>query len=219
MRFLQGIIGKGGQVIAQQDFSVNERIRASRVLVIDDEGNKLGVMMTRDAISLAKDKGLDLVEVAPKADPPVTRVLDYGKYLYDQKKKQRDSKKKQAQQQLKEIKLRTKTEDHDLYTKLKKAKEFLEKGDRVKIRIMYRGREMAHPELGKDVLERVVNELEPFGEPMEKATMQGRNLITVIAPYSKSQLKKREKEQQRQKEEQERTEQEEEEDREQNAST
>lgn len=198
---------------------MNEKIRAPRVLVIDNEGNKLGVMMTRDAISLANDRGLDLVEVAPKADPPVARVLDYGKYLYDQKKKQRDSKKKQAQQQLKEIKLRTKTEDHDLQTKLKKGKEFLEKGDRVKIRIMYRGREMAHPELGKDVLERVVNELEPYGAPMDRATMQGRNLITVIAPYSKSQLKKREKEKQRQQEEQKRTEQEEEEDQEQNAST
>jgi len=170
--------------------------------------------MTKDAITLAKDRGLDLVEVAPKADPPVTRVLDYGKYLYDQKKKERDSKKKQSQQQLKEIKIRTKTEDHDLQTKLKKAKEFLEKDDRVKVRVMYRGREMAHPELGKDVLDRVIQELEPYGTPMDKPSMQGRNLITVISPYSKAQLKKREKEKQRENENKERQEREEKEDQE-----
>ncbi len=169
--------------------------------------------MTRDAIAQAREKGLDLVEVAPKADPPVTKILDHGKYLYDQKKRERDSKKKQSQQHLKEIKIRTKTEDHDLQTKLKKAKEFLENDDRVKVRVMYRGREMAHPELGKDVLDRVIAELEPYGVPMDKPSMQGRNLITVIAPYSKSQLKKREKEKQQEKENRERREREEEEDR------
>lgn len=181
--------------IAQQDLFVNERIRAQKVLVIDDEGNKLGVMLTRDAIALAREKSLDLVEVAPTSDPPVTRIMDYGKYLYTQQKRQRDAKKKQAQQQMREIKLRTKTDKHDLQTKLKKAREFLENGDRVKVHIMYRGREMAHPELGQVMLAKVIEELEPYGAPMDRAEMQGRNLITVFAPPSKAQgpPKKKEK--------------------------
>lgn len=174
---------------------MNERIRSNRVLVIDDEGTKRGIMMTRDAIDLAKEKGLDLVEVAPQADPPVARILDYGKYLYTQQKRNRDARKKQSQHQLKEIKLRTKTEKHDLQTKLKKAREFLENEDRVKIHIRYRGREMAHPELGREMLNRVIKELENLGSPLDRGEMQGRSLVTVIAPYSKSQIKKRQKEQ------------------------
>ncbi len=161
--------------------------------MIDDEGAKIGIMMTRDAIALAKERGLDLVEVAPQADPPVTRIMDYGKYLYVQQKRVRDARKKQVTTQLKEIKLRTKTEEHDLQTKLKKAKEFLNKGDRVKIRVVYRGREMAHPELGRKMLERVISELEPFGAPMDRGEMQGRSLIGMIAPYTKEQLAKRQK--------------------------
>lgn len=170
---------------------MNERIRAMRVLVIDDEGTKLGVMMTKDAVAIARERGLDLVEVSPGTDPPVARIMDYGKYLYTQQKRKRDAKKKQAAQQLKEVKFRTKTEEHDLQTKLKKAREFLEKGDRVKIHVVYRGREMAHPELGQVMLKRVIDELEPLGAPLEKGEMQGRNLICIIAPYSKSQMSKR----------------------------
>jgi len=185
---------KGGQPSASQELFANHRIRAQRVLVIDEDGTKKGIMMTRDAIDLAKEKGLDLVEVAPQADPPVARILDYGKYLYTQQKRQRDARKKQAQHQLKSIKLRTKTEDHDLQTELKKAREFLEKGDRVKVHVVYRGREMAHPELGRKMMERVVKELEPLGAPLDNGEMQGRNLITLIAPHSKAQLKKQQKE-------------------------
>jgi len=150
-------------------------------------------MLTRDALALAREKGLDLVEVAPKADPPVARVMDYGKFIYTQQKKQRDARKKQVSQQLREMKFRTKTEDHDLQTKLKKVKEFLENGDRVKLRIMYRGREMAHPELGQNILKRILAELEPWGKPLEGSSMQGRNLITVVAPYSQSEVAKRQK--------------------------
>ena len=182
---------KGGPNIAQQEASVNERIRSLKVLVIDDEGQKIGIMMTRDAIALAREKGLDLVEVAPNADPPVTRVMDYGKYLYAQQKKQREARKKQAQQQIKEVKFRTKTEEHDLQTKVKKAKEFLEKGDRVKVHVMYRGREMAHPELGREMMERVIRELEDYGTPTDPGEMLGRNLITVIQPLTKSQIEQR----------------------------
>ncbi len=171
-------------VVVEPEFAVNEKIRNPKVLVVDDEKNKIGLMLTRDAIALAKEKGLDLVEVSPNSDPPVARIMDYGKFSYTQQKRTRDSKKKQTQTQLKEIKLRVKTEEHDLQTKLKKAKEFLAKGDRVKIHVVYRGREMAHPELGRKMLEKVIAELEEFGAPMDRASMQGRALITVIAPSS-----------------------------------
>lgn len=165
---------------------MNERIRSLRVLVISDDGGKIGVMMTKDAIALAREKSLDLVEVAPLGDPPVARIMDFGKYLYTQQKRSRDARKKQASQNLKEIKLRIKTDKHDLETKVKKAKEFLEKGDRVKIHVMYRGREMAHPELGRVMLERVIKELEEYGAPLDKGEMLGRNLITLIAPVAKA---------------------------------
>jgi translation initiation factor IF-3 len=171
-------------VVVEPEFAVNEKIRSPKVLVVDDEKTKIGLMLTRDALALAKEKGLDLVEVSPNSDPPVARIMDYGKFAYMQQKRNRDSKKKQAQTQLKEIKLRTKTEEHDLQTKLKKAKEFLTKGDRVKVHVVYRGREMAHPELGRTMMERVIKELEEIGAPMDRATMQGRALITVIAPSS-----------------------------------
>jgi translation initiation factor IF-3 len=177
--------------ITQPELCINERIRAFKVLVIDDEGKKVGIMLTRDAIELARSRGLDLVEVAPQADPPVTRVMDYGKFIYTQQKRSRDAKKKQVATQIKEIKLRVKTEEHDLQTKLKKIVEFLEKGDRVKIRVVYRGREMAHPELGHHVLKRVLEEAEPYGAPVDKSEMQGKSLIAMIAPYSKEQQQKR----------------------------
>lgn len=161
------------------------------MLVIDETGTKVGVMMTRDAITMARERGFDLVEVASNADPPVARVLDFGKYQYTQQKRSRDAKKKQAAQQVKEVKFRTKTEDHDLQTKLKKAKEFLEDGDRVKIHVVYRGREMAHPELGRQMLEKVIAGLADHGAPLEVGSMQGRALITVIAPHPKGTMKKK----------------------------
>ena len=161
------------------------------MLVIDETGNKIGIMMTRDAVAMARERGLDLVEVASAADPPVARILDFGKYQYTQQKRQRDAKKKQVAQQVKEVKFRTKTEDHDLQTKLKKAKEFLDEGDRVKIHVVYRGREMAHPELGRKMLDKVIAGLADWGAPLEDGSMMGRALITVIAPHPKGNMKKR----------------------------
>ena len=172
---------------------VNERIRVLKVLVIDDEGKKVGLMMTRDAIDLARGKGLDLVEVAPDGDPPVTRIMDYGKHLYTQQKRDREARKKQVQQRLKEVKLRIKTEENDIQTKLKHIRQFLGEQDKVKLTVMYRGREMAHPELGRQLLERVLKELEELGVPEFMPKLEGRNLTTVLNPYSKAQLAAREK--------------------------
>lgn len=171
----------------------NERIRALKVLVIDDEGKKVGVMMTRDAVELARSKGLDLVEVAPEADPPVTRIMDYGKHLYVQQKRDREARKKQVHQRVKEVKLRIKTEEHDIQTKLRHIRDFLQEQDKVKLTVMYRGREMVHPELGRQLLERVIRELEEMGVPEYLPKQEGRNLTTVINPYSKAQLQAREK--------------------------
>lgn len=147
--------------------------------------------MTRDAVALARERGLDLVEVAAAADPPVARILDFGKYQYTQQKRQRDAKKKQVAQQVKEVKFRTKTEEHDLQTKLKKAKEFLDDGDRVKIHVVYRGREMAHPELGRKMMERVISELKDWGAPLDDGSMMGRSLISVMSPHPKGTVKKK----------------------------
>ena len=161
--------------------------------MIDDEGKKVGLMMTRDAIDLARSKSLDLVEVAPEADPPVTRIMDYGKHLYTQQKRDREARKKQVQQRLKEVKLRIKTEENDIQTKLRHVRQFLAEQDKVKLTVMYRGREMAHPELGRQLLERVIKELEEFGAVEFMPKLEGRNLTTVINPYSKAQLATREK--------------------------
>ncbi len=176
---------------------MNERIRAQRVLVIDEDGTKIGVMLTRDALERAREKDLDLVEVAPKGNPPVARIMDYGKHLYQQQKREREARKKQASSQVKEIKLRIKTDEHDIQTKLRHMRRFLEHGDKVKLIVIYRGREMAHPELGDELLKRVIGEMEELGAAEYMPKREGRNLVTVVAPLSKSQIAAREKAKQR----------------------
>lgn len=161
------------------------------MLVIDDTGNKIGVMLTKDAIKLAEEKGLDLVEVGGSADPPVTKIMDYGKFLYQKHKQEKESRKKSkstGQKSVKEIKIGVKTEEHDLQTKMRHIKEFLEDGHKTKIVVMYRGREMAHPELGNELLRRVIQELALFGAPEYIPKQEGRNLVTMVAPHSKQQL-------------------------------
>jgi translation initiation factor IF-3 len=163
------------------------------VLVIDETGRKLGEMLTKDAIENAREKGLDLVEVASNAKPPVCKIMDYGKHQYQKQKRERDAKKKQVSSQVKEIKLRVKTEDHDIQTKLRNMRKFLGQGDKVKLVVIYRGREMAHPELGMVVLKKVIALVEELGTPEYMPKREGRNLVTVIAPLTKSQIASREK--------------------------
>ncbi len=138
---------------------VNERIRAREIRVIDDEGNQLGIMTPPAAIAIALERGLDLVEVSPASVPPVCRILDYGKYLYQQKRKMHDARKRQTRIHVKEVKFRPKTEEHDYQFKKKHIERFLADGDKVKATIMFRGREMAHPEFGRRILERIQEEL------------------------------------------------------------
>jgi translation initiation factor IF-3 len=149
--------------------------------VIDEEGGQLGIMTPAAALALAQEKGLDLVEVSPASAPPVCRILDYGKYLYQQNKKQHDAKKKQKQIQVKEVKFRPKTEEHDYQFKKKHIVRFLEDGDKVKATIMFRGREMAHPDYGRRILDRLKNELEESAMVESHPRMEGRFLFMILA--------------------------------------
>jgi translation initiation factor IF-3 len=160
----------------------NEEIDAREVRVIDAEGEQAGVMSLADAIELAKSVTLDLVEVSPNAEPPVCRIMDFGKYLFEQNKKAQHSKRKQKQVHIKEIKFRPGTEEGDYRVKLRKLVEFLEDGDKTKVTLRFRGREMAHQELGAKLLARVRGDLEAYAVVEQMPQMEGRQMIMVMAP-------------------------------------
>lgn len=167
---------------------INDQITARQIRVIGDEGEQLGIMGPKDALQIAEERGLDLVEVAPNAEPPVCRLIDYGKYRYQQTKRAKESKKHQHTVTVKEIKYRPKISDHDFDFKTNHVKEFLEAGNKVKITIMFRGREMAHPEFGRNLLARVVEEVQDMiaDEPNIDATrLEGRNMTIVLSPAGK----------------------------------
>ncbi len=157
-------------------------IRVREVRVITSEGEQLGVMQTRDAIRKAEELGLDLVEVAPSANPPVCRIMDFGKYKYEMSKKAHDSRKHQTVISIKEIKLRPRTDEHDINFKLNNIKRFLADGDKVKVSIMFRGREMAHQEQGRALLERLVKDLEKEAVIEQQPRMEGRNMFLMLGP-------------------------------------
>ncbi len=171
--------------MASQDLRVNERIRVREVRLIDDEGTQLGIVPTPEAKNMAKERGLDLVEVAPQASPPVCKLLDYGKYKFEQEKKTRESKKKQKQLQLKEIRMQPKIESHDLKFKTKHIRQFLDEGNKVKVTVRFRGREMAHTELGRDVLDRILAELGEGYHVDRKPSMEGRFMSMIVGPQTK----------------------------------
>ncbi len=163
----------------------NDRIRVPRVLVIDEEGNRLGEFLTRDAIQLAQDRGLDLVEVAPNGRPPVCRITDYGRLKYDRKKKAAAARKNQVQVQLKEVKLRPKTDDHDLAVKFGHTRRFLESGNKVKITVRFRGRELAHRDIGVDQCMRVAEAVKDVSAIESSPRMEGRQMFMILAPTRK----------------------------------
>lgn len=161
---------------------INERIRVPQVRVIGDEGEQLGVMDIRDAIRAAREKGLDLVEVAATADPPVCRIIDFGKFQYEAKKKANEAKKKQVTITVKEVKFRPGTDDHDYSYRMKHAREWLEEGDKVKATIWFRGREMTHRELGARILERLEKDLIDVGEVEARPRMEGNQMFIILGP-------------------------------------
>ena len=164
---------------------VNEAIRAPQVRLIADDGEQLGIMSTRDALEAAHGRGLDLVEVAPQADPPVCRIMDYGKYLYQQKKRAHDAKKHQKTIQVKEVKFRPKIDEHDYNFKKNHIIRFLEEGNHVKVVIMFRGREIVHRERGRLILDRIVEELGDLAKVGRDPAMEGRTMMMILTPLKK----------------------------------
>ena len=161
---------------------INERIRALEVQVINSEGKNLGTLAIKNAIEIAKQEGLDLIEISPKANPPVCKIIDVGKYKYDLQKKANKAKKKQKIISLKEIKLRPVTEIHDYNFKIKNAKKFLEKGDKVKFTVRFRGREMQHTHLGKELMNRIINDIVTLGKIEVNPKFEGKQIIMIIQP-------------------------------------
>ena len=150
--------------------------------VVADEGEQLGIMSGRDALNLALERHMDLVEIAPNAKPPVCRIMDYGKYRYEQQKRDKEARKKQKTFDIKEVKLRPGIEDHDFDVKFKNAVRFLEDGDKVKITIMFRGRELSHPELGEVLLIKMAKQLEDLAIIERAAKLEGKNMIMIVSP-------------------------------------
>ena len=161
---------------------INERIRASEVQVISSDGKNLGTLPIRNAIEKAKEEGLDLIEISPNANPPVCKIIEVGKYRYDLQKKASKVKKKQKIINLKEIKLRPVTEIHDYNFKLKNAQKFLQKGDKVKFTVKFKGREMQHTHLGNKLMERIINDTAVVGKIEVSPKLEGRQIIMIIQP-------------------------------------
>ncbi len=169
-------------VIKQPEVRVNERIRVPQVRVIGDDGGQVGVLPVREALTLAQSRGLDLVEVSPTARPPVCRIMDYGKFKYEQNRRARKAKKKQHQMQLKEIKMRPKIEEHDYGFKMQHAREFLVSRDKVKFTILFRGREIAHQEIGYKLIQKAIAELADVSSVESPPRSEGRTLTAVLMP-------------------------------------
>jgi translation initiation factor IF-3 len=186
------IYGSGGESIAiprrtnrtsrSSRININRNIRAKEVRVIDPDGNQIGVIPTYKAIAVANDFGLDLVEISPNANPPVCKIMDYGRYKYELTKKRQEAKKKQATFQLKEIKLRPKTGEHDFKTKINHIKKFIERKDKVKVTVIFRGREITLSQLGRNLLERVVQETEEIATVEQQPKFEGRTMMMVLSP-------------------------------------
>jgi translation initiation factor IF-3 len=167
---------------------INERIRVPQVRVIGEDGSQVGVLATRDALQMAQSKGLDLVEVSPTARPPVCRIMDYGKYKYEQNRRARKAKKNQHVMHLKEIKMRPKIDDHDYGFKMDHARAFLADRDKVKFTITFRGREMAHQEIGQALVQRIIADLAEIASVEQHARSEGRTLTMVVMPKPQQQL-------------------------------
>jgi len=162
--------------------NINERIRFPKIRVIDAEGQQLGIISPREALKIAEERELDLVLVSDKADPPVCRIMDYGKFKFEQEKKAKEARKKQHTVDIKEVKMRYKIEEHDYQVRINHAERFLKDGDKVKATVMFRGREIQHAHLAKELLERMAKDLEAIAEVQQAPKQEGRNMTMVIAP-------------------------------------
>ncbi|WP_313884878.1 translation initiation factor IF-3 [Desulfofundulus sp. TPOSR] len=161
---------------------MNEEIRAREVRVVDPSGNQLGIMPVREALRLAEERQLDLVEIAPQAKPPVCRLMDYGKYKYEQSKREKEAKKRQRIINIKEVKLRPSIEEHDFQVKARNAARFLKEGDKVKATIMFRGREIMHTQLGHQLLLRLAEQVKDLSIIERQPKLEGKNMVMILAP-------------------------------------
>jgi translation initiation factor IF-3 len=161
---------------------INERIRFPKIRVIDSDGSQLGIMTPGDALRVAQDKELDLVLVSENADPPVCRIIDYGKYKFEQERKKKEAKKKQHSAEVKEVKMRYTIEEHDYNVRLKNASRFLKSGDKVKATIMFRGREIQHTDLAESLLKRLATDLEEVAEVQQAPKREGRSMMMLLSP-------------------------------------
>ncbi|MEN8219741.1 MAG: translation initiation factor IF-3 [Pseudomonadota bacterium] len=166
----------------QKRTRLNKAITAPQVRLIDIDGKQVGIVSSREALQKAQDGQLDLVEIVPNAKPPVCRIMDYGKYLFEENKKRNKAKKKQKQVQLKEVKFRPGTDEGDYQVKLRNLIRFLEEGDKTKITLRFRGREMAHQDLGRNLLRRIETDLSDYGTVEQRPKMEGRQMVMVLAP-------------------------------------
>jgi translation initiation factor IF-3 len=172
------VIKKRNQDLPQ----INERIRFPKIRVIDSNGDQLGIMTPKEALKIAEEKEFDLVLVSDKADPPVCRVMDYGKYKFEQEKKVREAKKKQHNAEVKEVKMRYKIEEHDYQVRVNQAKRFLKSGDKVKATIMFRGREIQHLDLAETLLRRMSTDLQDMADVQQGPKKEGRMMIMLLSP-------------------------------------
>lgn len=178
-----------GFTISKDSLRINEEIRIREVRVTDENGEQLGIMQTRDALKLAEDRHLDLVEVAPKARPPVCKIMDFGKYRYEQQKRDKEARKKQKVVTVKEVKLRPNIEQHDFDVKLKNAQRFIEEGNKVKVTIMFRGRELSHPEIGSTILDKMAKALGDTVSVERTAKLEGKNMTMILSPKAQKSKK------------------------------
>lgn len=167
--------------MARQETLVNEQIRLNEIQVISDSGEKLGTMSSRDALAKAIERDLDLVLVAPNANPPVCKIMNYGKYKFEQAKREKEAKKKQKALEVKELRITPNTEEHDFNFKVKNARKFLESGSKVKITVRFRGRELSYVKLGEDILNRFIEELSDIATPEKKPLLEGKNMFVILS--------------------------------------
>lgn len=175
-------------------YRVNEQIRAQTLRVLDEEGLQIGVLKKDEALAKAREGEMDLVEVAPKANPPVARIIDYKKFLYQQEKKRRDEKKKAKTSETKEVRLGPFMEEHDLLVMIRRTKEFLEHGNKVKLVVRFAGRQITHPEFGEKVIDRVIDELGDISKVEREKHFEGRQLLTILSPERKKHDKEKNQE-------------------------
>jgi len=170
----------GGHTIKKKEVRVNDQIKSPQVRVIGIDGNQIGILKIAEANRLATEAGLDLVEIVPTADPPVCKIIDFGKYKYEQSKKEKIQKKKQHVIHIKEIRLSPKIEQHDIDFKIKNARKFLEQGDKVKFNILFKGRQIAHKEFGDQLFEKIISELGDIAKVESEPQFEGRNMVAVL---------------------------------------